>query len=69
MSEYNLNRKDEARLMLGECNNVIEQKLPKLEQNPGNDWRDWIIAHALQSEAKKILDGEASSAPAAIPSR
>jgi tetratricopeptide (TPR) repeat protein len=74
MSQYNLNQLDEARIALADCNKVIESKLPKLEKpgvsNLGKDWRDWIIAHALQSEAKRMIAGESPSvAPAANPQR
>jgi serine/threonine protein kinase len=62
MSHFRLNQVDAARTMLADCNQVIE-KLPTLESgNVGDGWRDWIIAHALQSEAKRMIDGEAASA-------
>jgi serine/threonine protein kinase len=62
MSQFRLNHVDAARTMLADCNQVIE-KLPKLESGDlGSDWRDWIIAHALQSEAKRMIHGEAASA-------
>ena len=36
----------------------------------GKDWRESDIAHALQSEAKRMIDGEAASAaPPANPPR
>jgi serine/threonine protein kinase len=57
MAEFKLNQLDSARSALAECNKVIEDKLSKPERDPGNDWRDWIIAHALQSEAKRLIDG------------
>jgi hypothetical protein len=48
---------------------VIES-FPKLSSGDlGGDWRDWIIAHALQFEAKKMINGEGSPAPAAFLSR
>src|SRR5262249_21770035 len=34
------------------CVVVIETKLRVLRTTLGGDWRDWIIAHALQSQAK-----------------
>jgi hypothetical protein len=60
---------DNARTALAECNKIIEEKLPKPEQDLGNDWRDWIIAHALQSEAKRLIEGGPSAAagPANLP--
>jgi serine/threonine protein kinase len=62
MSQFKLNQLDKARTALANCNKVIEEKLPKTEQDLGTDWRDWIIAHALQSEAKRLLEGEPSAA-------
>jgi hypothetical protein len=38
------------------CNEYIASKLP-VGQPPGPDWRDWILAQALQSEAKQLVDG------------
>ena len=62
MSQFRLNQVDAARTTLADCNQVIE-KLPKLESGDlGDSWRDWIIAHALQSEAKRMIDGEGASA-------
>jgi eukaryotic-like serine/threonine-protein kinase len=63
MSRFKLNQLDEARTALSECNKVIDEKLPKAETGDfGNDWRDWIIARALQSEAKRMIEGESPSA-------
>jgi len=66
MSQFKLNQLDKARTALDDCNKFIESKLPKLAKaglsDLGKDWRDWIIAHALQSEAKRMIDGEAASA-------
>ena len=62
MSEFNLTQLDKARTALVDCNKLIEQKLPKPGQDLGNDWRDWIIARALRSEAKRLIEGEPSAA-------
>jgi tetratricopeptide (TPR) repeat protein len=63
MAQFKLNQSDKARTALADCNKVIEEKLPKPDQSgPGINWRDWIIAHALQSEAKLMVEGEPSSA-------
>ncbi len=60
MAQYKLGNTGEAHAALTECDKVIEGKLPKLGTGGlGGDWRDWIIAHALQSEAKRIIEGEA----------
>lgn len=59
MSQFKLSQKDKAQSALADCNKIIEEKLKKLEKGDlGGDWRDWIIAHALQSEAKNLIDGE-----------
>ncbi len=63
MSQFQLSHPDEARTALADCNRVIRDKLPKLERGDmGDSWRDWIIAHALQSEAKRMIEGEPASA-------
>jgi tetratricopeptide (TPR) repeat protein len=58
MAQYKLGNHDDARQELTKCDRVIETKLPVLGNPLGGDWRDWIIAHALQSEAKQTIDGE-----------
>jgi serine/threonine protein kinase len=63
MAQFKLNKTDEARAALVDCNKIVEEKLPKPDADLGKDWRDWIIAHALQSEAKLMIDG-ASFPPA-----
>jgi len=61
MSQFKLNQSDKTRAALADCNKVIEEKLPKPDQDLGKDWRDWIFAHALQSEANRMIDGELAS--------
>jgi hypothetical protein len=53
MSQFKLNQLEQARTALSNCNKRIEEQMPKPGQVIGKDWRDWIIAHALQSEAKR----------------
>jgi hypothetical protein len=48
------------------CNEFIASNLPT-GKPPGSDWRDWIIAHALQSEANLLIEGRASSAASVAP--
>jgi hypothetical protein len=62
MSQFKLDQLDNARTALSECNKIIEEQMPKPERELGHEWRDWIIARALQSEAKRMIDGEPSSA-------
>jgi eukaryotic-like serine/threonine-protein kinase len=68
MSQFKLDQSDDARTALSECNKIIEEQMPKPERDLGRAWRDWIIARALQSEAKQLIDGEPSVArPANLP--
>jgi serine/threonine protein kinase len=63
MSQHHLNQSGEARATLKKSLDVAQTQLPKLEDGDlGQDWRDWIIAHALQSEAKRMIDGEPPAA-------
>lgn len=55
MSQFKLGQPDNARVDLIDCNKMIEQQLPQPELDLTTDWRDWIIAHALQSEAKQMI--------------
>jgi len=47
---------------LSDCNKIIEEQMPKPERELGRAWRDWIIAQALQSEAKRMIEGEPTPA-------
>jgi tetratricopeptide (TPR) repeat protein len=58
MSKFKLNQLDNARTTLAYCNKLIEEKMPKSGQDLGDDWQDWIIVHALQSEAKGLIEGD-----------
>ena len=59
MARYKLGNEIDARQMLSNCNHVIESRLAKPGESLGQDWKDWIIAHALQSEAKQMIEGGA----------
>ena len=68
-SPKTLNRRlDEARAALAKGLATAEAKLPKLENGDlgSATWSDWIIAHALMSEAKALIEG--ASAPVVEPS-
>ena len=70
MSQQHLNQSQEARAALKKSSDVAQAQLPKLEDGDlGRDWRDWIIARALQSEAKQMIDGESSGASQPASSR
>ena len=56
MAQYNLGQMDDARNSLADCSTVIERRLPALTSGRlGQDWRDWIIANALRSEARGLI--------------
>ena len=57
MSQFKLNEPDKARAALADCNKMMGEKT-KPGQYPGEEWRDFIIAQALQSEAKRMIEGE-----------
>ena len=69
MTQFQLKQTQDSRANLNKCGEVIqtqlaERKYVELDQ----DWRDLIIAQALQSEAKQLIDGEPSIArPANLP--
>ena len=57
MARLKSGQTNEAFDALAECGKVIEEQLPKLSTGTlGQDWRDWIIAHALQKEAKALVN-------------
>ena len=58
ISFFKLSRPDDARAALNDCDRVMDASVPRFPNELGDDWRDWIIAHALQSEAKQMIDGE-----------
>jgi serine/threonine protein kinase len=63
MAQLRLKHTDAARSALKQCDEILETTMPKLtDSDLGRDWRDLIIAHALHSEAKRLIEGESSSA-------
>ena len=68
MAQHQLGQLDEARAALAKGIATAEAKLPKLENGDLGEttWKDWIIAHALMSEAKALIEG--ASAPVVEPS-
>jgi hypothetical protein len=56
MAQYQLKRTEDSRATLAKCAEVVESKMPKPESaDLGSDWRDWIIAHALLTEAQNLI--------------
>jgi hypothetical protein len=69
MAQFKSGNVETARLTMTNCNEYIASKLA-VGQPPGPDWRNWILVHALQSEAKQLIDGQPlSPQPAANLSR
>jgi serine/threonine protein kinase len=62
MSQYQLKQVEKARIALAKGDTVVAEQLPKLGSHDlGYDWRDWIIVHALLTEAKGLIEGVAPS--------
>jgi tetratricopeptide (TPR) repeat protein len=56
MGQYKLNQPDEARTNLLNCEKVVQTQFPTLGISDLNlDWRDWIIGHALLTEAQNLI--------------
>jgi hypothetical protein len=64
MAQCKLGDVHAAQGSLARCNEIITKRLPRLGKDLGGDWRDWIIAHALQTEAKGLI--ESSPFPAGV---
>jgi len=55
MARFKLGDLSAARKALDQCNQVVRAGLPHPGQEIGQDWRDWIVVHALQSEAGTLI--------------
>jgi tetratricopeptide (TPR) repeat protein len=59
MAQFESGRTNEAQIALTDCDQIIRDDLPKLSSGDlGQDWRDWIIAHALRDEAEHLIESE-----------
>jgi len=70
MTQHQSKRTEAARVWLARCTEIVETQFSKLKDGDfGRDWRDWIFVQALQSEAKRMIEGEPSSVarPANLP--
>jgi serine/threonine protein kinase len=57
MSQWHMNRLNEARESLANCRDEVKAALPELDSpNLGQDWRDCIIAHLLLGEATQLIE-------------
>jgi WD40 repeat protein/Flp pilus assembly protein TadD len=58
MSKHQMNQMEEAREALAKGLEIEEKELPDLDSGDlGDDWLDWIIAHALLKEARALIEG------------
>jgi hypothetical protein len=56
MAQHRLQRPDEARDALAKAVELMNTKLPKLENHAlGDNWIDWLIAHILLGEAQSLI--------------
>jgi Flp pilus assembly protein TadD len=63
MAEWHLQKAEEARVALAKGLDIVDANLPKHGSGDlGDDWIDWVIAHALLDEAKALIDGPAARA-------
>jgi WD40 repeat protein len=61
MAQHQSGKLAEARAALDKGAQIIETRLPRLESGDiGDNWTDWIIAHALLKEAQGLIQGEKS---------
>ncbi len=59
MAQFGLNHGDEARAALAKGEKIARERLPRTgSREIGQEWKDWIIAHALLKEAKAMIGGE-----------
>jgi tetratricopeptide (TPR) repeat protein len=60
MAQYRSGQMDQARATFAQGVAIAETKLAKLDSGDiGEDWGDWIIAHALMREAIGLIEGQA----------
>jgi len=63
MAHYRMQHLPEARAALAQGEELADRRLPRLESGDiGGQWRDWIIARALMTEAKALLQGTPAEA-------
>ncbi len=63
MADYRLRHFDAAHVALAKGIDIAETKLPKLDDGDlGQDWWNWIIAHALLNEAKALIETPSATA-------
>jgi tetratricopeptide (TPR) repeat protein len=56
MANFQLKHFDDARSYLALDAALVDHKMPSLSSGDlGNDWRDWIVSHALLEEARALI--------------
>ena len=56
MAQHQLQQPEAARTSLIQAESTFASKLPQLESGDiGGDWRDWVIARALLTEAQALI--------------
>jgi tetratricopeptide (TPR) repeat protein len=56
MAQHELKQPDEARAALAKSIEIVDTKMPKLEDGDLGNWIDWIFAHALLKEARAQIE-------------
>ena len=62
MTKYQMNQIEEARTALAKGLEIEEKELPHVDGGDlGDNWLDWIIAHALLKEARALIEGSSKT--------
>jgi len=59
MAQHKLNHSDEARAALARSVDILNKKIPKLENGTlDENWIDWVSASILVREARELIEGQ-----------
>jgi hypothetical protein len=59
MAQHQLRQTDNARVSLGKGREILNAKMPTLTGGHlGDNWDDWVTAHALLREAKALIEDQ-----------
>ncbi|MDB6040850.1 MAG: serine/threonine protein kinase, partial [Verrucomicrobiales bacterium] len=62
MAKHRLNQADGSHAALAKLLELVDKKLPRLADGDLDaGWRDWIIIHALLTEAQELIEGSAAT--------
>ncbi len=70
MAQHQLKQHNEARAAFAKGIEIAEARLPKLDSGDlGTEWywRDWIVAHALMTEARTLIERQPSGSTSLKP--